>query len=84
MHFFHVDNEYWSDCVDAEADLSLRLVHMSEGTFSHVTGQLLMLLPEIARMPGKTGIYAGVFRTNASTEGPDHSTHPQRLIKVFY
>ena len=45
--------------MDAEADLSLRLTHMLEGTFSHVTGQLLMLLPEIARMPGKTGINVG-------------------------
>ena len=26
----------WSDCADAQAGLSLRWVHMSEGTFSHV------------------------------------------------
>ena len=29
--FLHADNEDWSDCADAQADLSLRLAHMSEG-----------------------------------------------------
>ena len=37
--FLHADNEDWSDCADAQADLSLHWTHMSEGTFSHVTAQ---------------------------------------------
>ena len=31
----NVDNEDWSDCADEQANLWLRWVHMSEGTFSH-------------------------------------------------
>ena len=31
----NVDNEDWSDCADEQANLRLRWVHMSEGTFSH-------------------------------------------------
>ena len=34
--FLHADNEDGSDCADAQADLSLRWSHMSEGTFLHV------------------------------------------------
>ena len=30
--FLHADNEDWSDCADAQADLSLRWATMSEGT----------------------------------------------------
>ena len=30
----------WSDFADAQADLSLRWAHMSEGTLSHVTAQI--------------------------------------------
>ena len=30
----------WSDCIDVQADLSLRCEHISEGTFSHVTNRL--------------------------------------------
>ena len=30
--FLHADNEDWSDCADAETDLSLRGARMSEGT----------------------------------------------------
>ena len=29
----HANNEDWSDCADAQADLSIRLAHMSECTF---------------------------------------------------
>ena len=29
-------NEDWSDCADAQADLSIRWAHMSEMPFSHV------------------------------------------------
>ena len=32
---------FWSDCVDAQADLSLCQMHMSEGTFSHVATYFL-------------------------------------------
>ena len=31
--FLYADNEDWSDCADAQADLSLRWAHMPEGTF---------------------------------------------------
>ena len=34
--FLHAVNEDWSDCGDAQADLSLRWAILSEGTFSHV------------------------------------------------
>ena len=34
----------WSDCADAQADLSLRLTHMLEGTCSHTEAQLLVML----------------------------------------
>ena len=34
--FLHVDNEALITLQDAQADLSLHLVHMSEGTFSHI------------------------------------------------
>ena len=30
----------WSDCADAQADLSLRWAHISEGTFSHVGARM--------------------------------------------
>ena len=33
---FHADSEDWSACVDAQANLSLRWAHISEGTFSHI------------------------------------------------
>ena len=32
---------FWSDCAKAQADLNLRWAHMSEGTFSHITANLL-------------------------------------------
>ena len=32
------------DCMDAQADLSLRWAHMSEGMFSHVEAQFLLLM----------------------------------------
>ena len=32
----------WSDCADAQADLSLRLEHISEGTFSHVAAPIIV------------------------------------------
>ena len=38
--FLHADNEDSDHCADAQADLSLRYVHMSEGTFSVVTTQM--------------------------------------------
>ena len=31
----------WSDCADAQADLSLRWAHLSEGTFSHVVVRII-------------------------------------------
>ena len=31
----------WSDYSDAQADLSLRCVHMSEGTFSHAAAKIM-------------------------------------------
>ena len=31
-----------SDCADAQADLSLRWLHVSEGTFSHFAAQILV------------------------------------------
>ena len=34
----------WSDCVDAQADLSLRWAHFVEGTFSHVADQLITVI----------------------------------------
>ena len=34
--FLHVGNEDWSDCAEAQTDLSFHCVHKSEGTFSHV------------------------------------------------
>ena len=33
----------WSDCVDAQADLSLCWAHMSSGTFSHVAAGILVI-----------------------------------------
>ena len=32
-----IQRRLWSDCADAQSDLSLLWAHMSEGTFSHVT-----------------------------------------------
>ena len=32
--FLQADNEDWSDCADAQADLSFRREQISEGTFS--------------------------------------------------
>ena len=42
--FLHADNEDWSDCADAQADLSLHWAHMSDSTFSHVTAQMSSLI----------------------------------------
>ena len=58
--FLHADNELWSDWTDAQADLSLRSVHMSKGTFSHVE----------AHRHAKTCI-----RAYADSEGPDKPAH---------
>ena len=41
VEFLHADNEDWSDSMDAQANLSLRWVHMSEGTFSPVTAHII-------------------------------------------
>ena len=32
-------SEDWSDCINAQADLNLCWMHMSEGTFSYITAQ---------------------------------------------
>ena len=32
--------QFWSDCADAQADLSLCWAYMSEGTFSHVVAHM--------------------------------------------
>ena len=37
----HVDNGDWSDYANAQADLSLRLAHTSESTFSQVAAQMM-------------------------------------------
>ena len=42
--FFHVDNEHWSDCTDAQTDLSLRWTPMSEGTSSHIAAYIVINL----------------------------------------
>ena len=34
--------KFWSDCVNAQADLNLRWAHMSEGTFSDVSDQMFL------------------------------------------
>ena len=34
--FLYADNEDWPYCAEAQADLSLRWAHMSEGAFPHV------------------------------------------------
>ena len=34
--FLHADKKDWSDCADAQADLSLHCLHMSEGMISQV------------------------------------------------
>ena len=36
----------WSDCANAQADLSLRWAHMSEGTVSHVAACLISMWPD--------------------------------------
>ena len=38
--FLHVNNEDWSEFIDAQTNLSLRWAHMLEGTFSHVVVHL--------------------------------------------
>ena len=38
--FLHADNGDRSDCADAQADLSLRWAHVSEGMFSGVTANI--------------------------------------------
>ena len=38
--FFHVDNVELSNCADAQAELSLCLVHTTEGTFSDVKAKI--------------------------------------------
>ena len=42
--FLHDDNEDWSDCSDAQADLSLRSAKILEGTSLHVVAQIPMWL----------------------------------------
>ena len=39
-----VQRRLLSDCADAQADLSLRWAHISEGTFSHLAAQLSLVL----------------------------------------
>ena len=39
--FLHAGTEDCSDCVDAQADQSLRLDHTPEGTFSYVAALML-------------------------------------------
>ena len=38
--FLHVNNEDWSDSMDAQVDLRRHWAYMSEGTFSHVTAHI--------------------------------------------
>ena len=41
--------KFWTDCADAQADLSLRWAHISEGTFSHVGLLFILLLKDITK-----------------------------------
>ena len=56
LHWAHFDDQWckvsscgqrrlWSDCADAQADLSLLCAHMSEGKFSHVIAHLVAFMP---------------------------------------
>ena len=40
MQFPHAENEIWSNSADAQADLSLRWAHMSEGTISLIAAHI--------------------------------------------
>ena len=40
-NFLHGDNENWSYCTDARADLKFLWAHMSECTFSNVAAQMI-------------------------------------------
>ena len=74
--FLHMDNEY-SDCEDAQADLSLRWVHMSDGTFSHV--QVEPKQNNIIE-PAHDKTYKMAC---APSEDSDQTGHPPSLIRVF-
>ena len=43
--FLHADNVDWLDCADAQADLSLRWAHISEGAFSHLVAHTNFFTP---------------------------------------
>ena len=57
----------WSDCADAQADLSLRWAHMSEDTFSHFFGSFTD---------------ENVQSSEHNDKHNGHTTLKQRLIKV--
>ena len=42
--FLHADNEYWSDCANAQADLSLRRACISEGMFYRVEAFIILMI----------------------------------------
>ena len=46
--FLCAGTEDWSDCTDAQADLSLRLVRISEGMISHDEAQLFFAYSSIS------------------------------------
>ena len=47
MQFLHADNDDWLDCPDAQADLSLCLAHMSQGTLFDVVVQIFITKPRL-------------------------------------
>ena len=46
----------------AEADLSLRLAHMSEGTFSHVATRLVLNVINIAKIIAELITYINLYQ----------------------
>ena len=83
----------WSDCVDAQSDLSLRRAHISEATFSRGVNQYLFNTTvshnncniHICRNLGLNGPqYAKMcLQAYADSEGPDQPKHPRHLIRNF-
>ena len=66
----------WSDFAYAQADLSLRWVHMSEGTFSHVEAQIVW---QSYHKWSATWEMARMSYANSVHVGPDEHAHPCSL-----
>ena len=83
--FLHADNEDRSDCADAQADLSVCLVHMSEGAFSHVAYRLFCRTnrTNVSKMANSLAAAVPVLLLFSGTQSPSPADEQRLQTDVF-